>query len=71
VSPGWKTSEFWRGLASDVLGWLLAAGVVEAGGWVGQVVGGAVVALGGAAYCHSRAKVKASSHLEESEDVED
>ena len=71
MSPGWKTSEFWRGLASDVLGWLLAAGVVEAGGWVGQVVGGAVVALGGAAYCHSRARVKASSRVEESEDVED
>jgi|GEM_PF-5889656 len=56
--PGWRTTEFWLALAANVLGGLLASGVLEPYGDWPKIVGVAVMVLASLGYTANRAWVK-------------
>lgn len=60
LKPGWKTTEFWLMLAAEVIGLLLAAGIVQIGNdtTVGKIVGGAIAVLAALGYTVNRSKLK-------------
>lgn len=61
IKPGWKTTEFWLTVAAQVVGMLLASGVVHDGSGFAQALGVAATALAAAGYSVSRGKVKADA----------
>lgn len=56
--PGFKTSEFWLGVASFLTGALMASGMIGDGNAVLQLVGGLCMALSPAAYSVGRGLAK-------------
>ncbi len=61
LKPGWKTSEFWLMLIAELVGFLLASGVVAVGegtGTAGKIVGGAIALLAALGYGVNRSRLK-------------
>jgi hypothetical protein len=58
MKNGFLTSEFILSLAAVVLGAIMAAGVLPAGGMAAQIVGGVMAVLAGLGYTASRTQVK-------------
>ena len=61
VTKGYKTTEFWLGIAAVVISAVLAAGIVPDGSLVGKLIGIASVVLTSLGYTVSRGLVKASA----------
>jgi hypothetical protein len=59
TKPGYKTSEFWLTLAANLVGTLMASGVVTDGGTVAKVLGVVVMLLSTLGYQVARTKAKA------------
>lgn len=58
AKPGWKTTEFWLGLAAKLLGGAYAAGLIGDGTTVARVAGLAVVVLAYLGYSVARGMAK-------------
>ena len=60
TKPGYKTSEFWLITASEVVGLLLASGVVSdvGDGPIPRIIGGAIAILAALGYAVNRSKLK-------------
>ena len=56
--PGYKTTEFWLAAIAEIVGLVLASGVVAAGGLAAKVVGAVVAILAGLGYTASRTITK-------------
>jgi len=61
--PGWKTTEFWLGLAAKLLGGAYATGLLGEGTIAARIAGLAVVVLAYLGYTVSRTLVKAAGAL--------
>lgn len=58
ITPGWKTTEFWRTLIADVAGFgLIVYGVIKANE-TAIAIGGGIVGLSTAGYSVSRGLAK-------------
>lgn len=60
VKPGWQTTEFWLAAVVEVIGLLLASGVVTLGdeSTIARVIGAAIAVLAAFGYTVSRTKLK-------------
>lgn len=61
VTPGWKTTEFWKSAVVTLFGLLMAAGVVPSTGIWGQIAGLVASTLASTGYSASRAQVKTAA----------
>lgn len=61
VTPGYKTTEFYLSLASTILGFLFASGVVTDTSSVGKILGLGASVLGALGYTVARSIVKSNS----------
>jgi len=59
MKPGWRTSEFWLSTMAQLLGWLLAAGILVDGHWGLKAAGAIVAMLSAMGYTNGRSKLKA------------
>ena len=58
MKPGYKTTEFWLTVASNILGLLYASGVITDGGTIGKIIGVAAMILATLGYNVSRGIAK-------------
>ncbi len=59
VAPGWKTSEFWLTTAAQIIGALMASGVITDGGLPDKIIGVAAMLLTTLGYQVARTRAKA------------
>ncbi len=58
LKPGYKTTEFWLTAIAELVGLLLASGVLVAGSMIAKIVGGAIAVLAALGYTVARSKLK-------------
>jgi hypothetical protein len=61
MKPGYRSSEFWLTVASNIIGALMASGILADGSSWSRLVGMAAMVLAGMGYSVSRGMVKAAS----------
>jgi hypothetical protein len=55
---GWKTTEFWMGLAAIIVGYLVSSDLGDESTWLGKGLAIIAMALASFGYSISRARVK-------------
>lgn len=58
AKPGYKTTEFWLACVAQIMGSLMASGVIESGSSWDKVAGLIILALSSMGYSASRATTK-------------
>jgi hypothetical protein len=58
LKAGWKTSEFWLTMGANIIGALMASGIIVEGTIWGKAIGLAAMVLSTLGYQVSRAQVK-------------
>lgn len=58
MKPGWRTSEFWLSTSAQIIGMLLASGVVPSDGQMIKILGLASAVLSTLGYTVARAMTK-------------
>ena len=68
MKPGYKTSEFWLTLAANLVGAVLASGLVGDESGISKGLGVAAMALASLGYSVSRGQAKASASVAEAKE---